>query len=471
MSNGSSSTSETSAREMIERLRVPTGGSHTHRPLSDVLRDLHIGSVERVLLWLSKTDYYVLWLSTFSARRTLGGLGMMVIFTSLLAFFSSLYALKSTLVSPDTPLQWPITLALAALYSFGIMIIDREIVGAVSRKSLYIRFFFAIFIAIAVSYPVKLKFFEGRIQLEINRMVDEKNAAKLKRIDDLKQTGEPERRQQREVIQRQIASLDKEIGVLDREINREANIVECGPKCQAFRKQKEGVEQRRAKAAADLAALSRPEALPENIRKEIEGLDQEVKDEHKISYDFLTKWEALGRIKKASEYDYDIMSAFMFLFFMMLEMVPLGLKWSLGKTEYHYYLEARENINNQKIISIHNLFMQAMQRDPQAVLDLVPLEITDIIAAAIEDEAKSGSTPPGYSTLGAILRMRGGRGPSGEEGGPGGGGQAERRGPGSGSSRSSESGGGGTIPSGVGGLTPGGPRSPEETADEPSPQH
>lgn len=450
MSDGASSGSETSVREMIERLRVPIRGSHTHRPVEEILRDLGVGRVERLLLWLAKTDYYVLWLSTFSSRRTLGGLGMMVVFTSLLAFFSSLYALKSTLVSPDTFMHWPIVLALAVLYSFGIMIVDREIVGAVSRKALFIRFFFAIFIAIAVSYPVKLKFFEGRIQLEVNRMVDDKNAAKLKRIDDLKQIGEPERKQQREVIQRQLVSLDKEISVLDDEIKREAGIVECGPRCQAFRRQKEALESKRGRAAADLASLSRPEALPENIRKEIERLEQEVKEEHNVSYDFLTKWEALDRIKKASTSDYQVMSVFVFLFFMMLEMVPLGLKWSLGKTEYHYYLEARENLNNQKIISISNLFMEAMQRDPKAVLDLVPLEITDIIAAAMEDESRPGAGPPDHRGLGAVLQ---GARPFGGEGGATAGGSARTQ----------------PVPpahTAAPGAFPGNPQSPDETVDE-----
>jgi hypothetical protein len=393
-------------REMFARLRGAGGRSHTHQSVDDIVRDLHIGPLERFLLWLSKTDYYVLSLSTYHSRLTLAGLGMMVVFTSLLAFSSSLYALLTTLVSPDSAWRWPVALTLASIYAFGIMLIDREIVGAVSMKSLPFRVLFAIAIATAVSWPVKLKFFDGRIQLEINRMVDEKNAAKLERIEQLKRTGEPERQQQRQAIRNRIDSLDREIAVLDSEINREARQVECGPKCQGFRRQKDELMIRRQQAEAELAGLGRPEALPDGIRKEIEQLQKEIADEHAVSYDFLTKWEALDRIKNQPNSDYPVLANFLLAFFMLLEMVPLALKWSLGKTEYHYYLDARTHLNNQKIISLSNLFMQAMQRDPQVVLDLIPLEVTDIIAAHMEDEARGGPDPVDYRNLMASLRGR-----------------------------------------------------------------
>ena len=393
-------------REMFSRLRQSRGRSHTHQSVDDIVREQHIGSLERFLLWLSKTDYYVLSLSTYHSRLTLAGLGMMVVFTSLLAFCSSLYALLTTLVSPESAWRWPAALTLAGLYAFGIMIIDREIVGAVSKKALPIRFLFAVFIAVAVSWPVKLKFFDGRIQLEINRMVDEKNAAKLERIEQLKQTGEPERQQQRQAIRNRIDSLDRGIGVLDAEIHREARNVECGPKCQGFRQQKDMLMDRRQTAEAELAKLGHPEAIPDSLRQEIEQLQREVAEEHAVSYDFLTKWEALDRIKRQPDSDYPVLSTFLLLFFMLLELVPLGLKWSLGKTEYHYYLEARTHLNNQKIISLSNSFMQTMQRDPQVVLDLIPLEITDIIAAHMEDEAHGDSDQVDYRNLLACLRSR-----------------------------------------------------------------
>jgi hypothetical protein len=394
--------------DLIRRLRTEQSEvrSHTHRSVEEAIRDLRIGPVERFLLWMSKTDYYVLQVTPFQARQTLVGLGMMVVFTSLLAFSSALYALSTTLVSPDSPARWPIAITLAAIYAYGILIIDREIVGSVSNRSLVFRLVFAVLIATAVSWPVKLKFFEGRVQVEINRMIDERNADKLVRIDQLKGTGEQERQDLRTALQQRLGSLDSEIGVLDREISREAENMYCGPLCQGYRKQKAELMDQRLAIEQQLQESSLPISLPEDVQREVNRLEAEVAEEHRISYDFLTKWEALARIKQQSGSDYEVLSGFLLAFFMLLEMVPLALKWSLGKTEYHYYLETRMNINNQKITSLHNLFMGLLQSDPHSVLDVIPLEITDIIAAHIEDEAKGPASEPDMAGLADVLRAR-----------------------------------------------------------------
>lgn len=399
----------TGAENLRAILRTTPRESHTHLPVADILHRLGIGPVERALLWLSKTDYYVLPLCTFHTRMTLASLGMMVIFTTLLAFSSALYALATTMVDPDSSIRWPIAIFLAGIYAFGILIIDREIVGAVSKKSLLIRLFFAIFIAMAVSYPVKLKFFEGRLSVEINRMVDEKNADKLARIDALVQQGEPERIQQRESILAEIASLDKEIATLDKDIAREQE-TGCRRKCRELMALKEKVFRERTARSEALQALSKPGPMTQEAQTEIERLRSEVAEEHRISYDFLTKWEALERIKKASGPDYWMLSGFIMVFFMLLELVPMALKWSLGKTEYHYYIESRTNLTNQKIIAITNAFLAAMQENPQNALNL-PAEITDIIAAHMEDESTELPRQADLRGLLAALQQAGSHAP------------------------------------------------------------
>ncbi|MDE2811342.1 MAG: DUF4407 domain-containing protein, partial [Gemmatimonadota bacterium] len=110
-----------------------------HLSIDEVKRRLHIKPLLNGLLWLSKTDYYVLSLCPTTARNTLASLGMMVIFTTLLAFASSFYTLKTAVVPPDSSLAWPISVALALVYAFGILIIDREIVGATSSRAVWIR--------------------------------------------------------------------------------------------------------------------------------------------------------------------------------------------------------------------------------------------------------------------------------------------------------------------------------------------
>ncbi len=398
------------AGKIFERLRKTSSAcAHNHQTTEEILREMHIGPIEHLLLWLSKTDYYVLSLSTYHTRLTLASLGMMVIFTSLLAFSSAFYAALSTLISPENSFRWLIALMLALIYAFGILIIDREIVGSITKKSLVIRFFFAIFIATAVSWPVKVKFFEGRIESEVNRMIEERNADKMQRIEELMATGEPERKTQLEEIKKRIDSYDKEIAILDEEIRRETEDVSrgrrCGPRCERFRAQKDEVMKKRISAEKELSRFA-TRSLPQDVRAEIAGLREQLKYEREHpDYDFLTKWEALGRIKKQSGPEYLVMSSFLLIFFMLLELVPLMLKWSIGKTEYHYYLESRANLNNQKIISLTNLFIEAMQKDKHAVLEMIPLEITDLIAMHIEDEAHATrSEKVDLAALSEVLR-------------------------------------------------------------------
>ena len=360
-----------------------------HLSIDEVKRRLHIRPLLNVLLWLSKTDYYVMSLCPTTARNTLASLGMMVIFTTSLAFASSLYTLKTAVVPPDASLAWPISVALALVYAFGILIIDREIVGATSSRAAGIRLIFALLIATAVSYPVKLLFFEGRIVNEIDQMLEEEHAPKLERIEHLKSTIDKERWEQREGIKSQIAAIDNDIKVLDEEIEREKTIVHCGQKCQDLLAQKDEKMEERLELVEKLQSLNATGELPAPILEEINKLEAEMKARRDGAYDFLYKAEALERIADEVGSSYHLLSIFIFLFFALLETVPLFLKLALGKTEYHYYIEARTQLNNQKIVSWANLYLKWMQENEadRDALERVPAEVTDKIAAAMEDES------------------------------------------------------------------------------------
>ena len=106
----------------------------------------------------------------------------------------------------------------------------------------------------------------------------------------------------------------------------------------------------------------------------------------KSNRDLLTQWNAVDRIKKNNSSDYEWLAGFILLFFIALELVPVLLKWSLGKSEYNYYIIARDQVNAQKIISVANLFIDIMKDDPSNALK-VPDEITDLFHYNMEDEA------------------------------------------------------------------------------------
>ena len=360
-----------------------------HLSIDDIKRRLHIRPLFNILLWLSKTDYYVLSLCPTTVRNTLASLGMMVIFTTSLAFASSLYTLKTAVVPPDASLAWPISVVLSLVYAFGILIIDREIVGATSSKGVWIRPIFALLIATAVSYPVKLLFFDGRIVNEIDQMLEEEHAPKIERIEYLKSTVDKERWEQREGITSQIAAIDKSIEALDKEIEREGNIVHCGPKCQALLAQKDKEMEKRLALVERLQSLNATGELPASILEEVNELEAEMKSRRDAAYDFLYKAEALDRIADEMGWSYYILAHFIFAFFFALEIVPLILKLALGKTEYHYYIEARTQINNQKIVSWANLYLKWMQENEEnrEALERVPNEVTDTIADVMEDES------------------------------------------------------------------------------------
>ena len=362
-----------------------------HLSIDEVKRRLHIRPLLNVLLWMSKTDYYVLSLCPTTARNTLASLGKMVIFTTSLAFASSLYTLKTAVVPPDASLAWPISVVLALVYAYGILIIDREIVGATSTSAAaqVIRLLFALLIATAVSYPVKLLFFEGRIVNEIDQILEEEHAPKIERIEHLKSTVDKDRYEQREGIRSQIDAIDKSIEALDKEIEREGDIVHCGPKCQALLAQKDEMMKNRIGLVERLQSLNATGELPASILEEINALEAEMKARRDVAYDFLYKMEALDRIADEVGPSYQFISTFLFMFFLALEIVPLVLKWTLGKTEYHYYIEARTQINNQKIVSWANLYLKWMQENEadRDALERVPDEVTDKIAAVMEDES------------------------------------------------------------------------------------
>jgi len=187
--------------------------SHTHEPLDDLLQRLNINAFERLLLWLAKTDYYALSLTTFHSRLTLSSLGLMVVFTSLMAFSSAVYALHSMVVAPDISMHWLIVIGLALVYGFGIMIIDREIIGAISTnwQSILIRLCFALFISSVVAFPIKTVLFQDRINIEIKLMVEERHADKHQELETLKQSSEEARLEQQKIIKSTLAQVAKTI--------------------------------------------------------------------------------------------------------------------------------------------------------------------------------------------------------------------------------------------------------------------
>lgn len=386
---------ETPLDSITSHLQNAKHRDHSHKNLAQIKREQDIGPLESLLLWLAKADLYVVSISTRHSRSILSGLGAMVIFTGLLAFSTSLYTLLSTLIGQDAPYRWPVAIFLACIYTYGIILIDREIVGATntSWKNTLVRLVFAVFIAFAVSYPAKLKFFEARINAEIGTIINERNIKLLERMEAIRGRAEDQSSTVEQNLQANIDAVQSQIKILQSEIDAERARGGCGPKCSGWITKEEGLraqlEELRQQGVRENSAPS----LSQSEMAEISKIEEQLQAEKNKSIDILYRMEALDRIMSVPGSSAPYVSWFLIGFFLLLEMVPLALKWSIGHTEYHNYINARNMINNQKIVSATNVYLEMMRDNPESVFTSVPLEVTDIIAMLLEDESHFIKTP------------------------------------------------------------------------------
>lgn len=363
----------------------------THRSVDVIAHQLRLTSVERFLLWLSKTDIYAMAHCTHHTRLTLSGLGLMVLFTSMLAMLSG-YTTLSLVIDPEIELKGFIALVGASIYAFGIMIMDREIVGNPSNRAMWLRLLFAVIIATAVSYPIKLKLLDGPIKAEISSMIEERNIDKMKRIDELQkaaalQNGEQikEKTKSLESIRKTMSDLQSEI--VDEQKDKKRGAV-CGDRCNRAKEQFKSWQIQEEKAVVALNKLRSDDSMPEAAKAEIKRFQAEIDKQKSEAFDFLSYWQAQDRVMKKDKSGAKVLSYFLFAFFFALELVPVGLKHSLGTSEYHQYLEARHRLNLQKITSVTNMMLAHIQnaQDLEDILEMPP-ELSDILAYLMEDGA------------------------------------------------------------------------------------
>lgn len=373
------------------RSKGQSSTEYTWRSVEQVIHDQGIGIWERMLFWLSKTDLYALSYCTHHTRLSLSALGLMVLFTSMLALASS-YTTLSSIIDPQIELRGMVAFVCAAIYSFGIMLIDREIVGNPSHKALWVRIVFAFFIATAVSYPIKLKLLEGAVDAEKDAMIEERNSAKIARIETLQSQGNKDKTGQTSAIDSQIEQLRSEIDQNVRIIEREATDPRLGAMCsqRCERRKAENVDKQEKVNSLVRARqqLLQSNNLPQAAVEEIDHLRSEINEEKRKGFDFLTRWQALERVLQKDKSSARVLSTFLFLFFLALELVPVGLKYSLGTSEYHQYLEARNRLNLQKLASVTNMLLEALQnaKNLEDILRLPP-ELSDLLAYLMEDSS------------------------------------------------------------------------------------
>lgn len=395
-----------------ERISRDSVKADSHENEEAIEERLKVDGAERLLLKLAKTDIFALELCTDISRKNLAGLGLIVMITGVIAFLSASYTFTSMIFprGPDgsVPISSMVLGALlAGIYACCIMVIDREIVSSI--RSNWImgigRLIFAGVVSMAVSYPVKLLLFDGAIQQEIAKMVDEKNTPALQRIETKTNAWRANIAAKGADIQAQIDGArtvrQEQLALFARQSSTELG----GPGKIAYGAQAEIA--RLDKTINELntkkLALEREFPMSEKDLAEIEETKAQLKRLARNSQDLLTKWEASTRLTKAAEergdHSYSLITGFVIAFFFFLEIMPIFIKISLGKSEYHYYLEARQNLNIQKIVSISNFYLRAMQdQEHPENFAKVPAEVTEWMHASMEDEKVPYRAPASWSS-------------------------------------------------------------------------
>lgn len=359
----------------------PIGPAPWLPPAPQVLTPVRVNAgwfspLSRFLLFLSKTDTHALQFCGPEARLTQLSTGAMVFLTGIFAFMSGSYALHSTIAAGAPPVaSWVISFVVALIYATAIVVIDREIVSSGKGAGAWFRIPFAVLIGFVISFPLELRLLEGRINAEVDAMVEARNADDVATLRDIETRFTAEESAYRE----RLAKQDEQIRDLRRQAVEEARIITAGPRYRALVQQQEAAEAERARLERDYPRMSEYDARRrDEIRSKLDASKQEGRD-------FLTRAEALESITKKSTAAFWV-SWLLRIFFVTLELMPALMKLTRRYNEYDAYLASRRELNIQKLHAFTNAELTAIANNPHAFVGRP--ESTDVMAQMMED--------PGY---------------------------------------------------------------------------
>jgi len=319
-------------------------------------------NLKRFFFWLSKTDKDIIYDCPHNVQMNQLALGISVLITGLLAFFSGGYAIYTVFESYFT------SFILALLYAFMIINIDREIVGATNKKAALIRFPIALIIGFIVALPLEIRIFEDRINQELTRQNKIENQAALNQVIDFENNFndrrfalESEIKGYRDVIQE--CSRNMEAEAVGRVREGRTGIAGFGPAYDEAKRMKEETEYLLNAARTELNELNKTydDELSHN---------QDFYNNQKINpvFDLLSKVEALESIKSQSAAAF-WMAWGLRLLFILIEVLPALLKLFYRYDEYNGLLETRTVVNIQRIHTMGNEHIAEIEENPFKVPD------------------------------------------------------------------------------------------------------
>jgi Domain of unknown function (DUF4407) len=319
--------------------------------------------IQRFFQFLSKTDQDAIrsGCCTRVAQMTQTSLGIMVMLTGTLAFFSGSYAIYTAFESrPWAPL---VAIPLGILYSFMIIMFDREIVGAQDKRAVWIRLPLAIIIGFIVAVPLELRLLEDSINKQLIVSSQEENKGILSRmqkkqdeLDARKKELQDAVKNSRDEVKRWEAAMEAE--TVGRQIAGRTGKAGQGP---AYEEAKRNRESNLAILARYEAELSKHEA---SEAQERERFLTDYKSGHiEQARDFLARYEALDKLKSISAGAFAI-SWGLRLFFILIEVFPALLKLFLPYNEYNAIVEARMRSQVQLVHALGNQHLDDLSKNP-----------------------------------------------------------------------------------------------------------
>lgn len=361
-----------------------------HKPhIHAAARAVHYGSIERALLFLSKTDLHALRSCTPETRMTQSSVGAMVAITGCFAFISGYFALNSSFFAGESSfVAILVPCIIAAFYATAIMTFDREVVAADKGwLGTGARIVLAAFIGVVISFPIETKLLEDAIQARYEKNVAELSQPMIDEQIKLKQMRQQEREDE-------LASYRDKVGLLKGqaenaldEWDRERHRVKCAARCMqrkddmdiAYTQLSEAQQALREKMKVVDAEL---DARFAEQAKRIKDINAAIQAKNKSGNDLLTRANVLHQLTQESTMAF-IVSLLLSAFFIMLELFPVIIKLSLPYNEYHAYLRSRRAANVQRLHVIANDFNKKIQDNPELARNAG--EITDVFDMAMED--------------------------------------------------------------------------------------
>ncbi len=319
-------------------------------PAAGVLDDADsspFNPVSGFFLWASKTDRRILRLCASWTQMTHISRGFFVVETALFAAGAAYYTLITTVSSNSTA-----ALIISLLWGAMILMIDRELVGAWSRRSLWIRVLLAAVIGMTVAIPAEMRVLQGRIDQQIVREQQKENGALISRYH----AQQDQLNQREQQVQAQIADFRNQSAIASR--NKEAESVGAviagettgikgeGP---AYRAADDRIRELQQQMDAAAAELKDVQAARDRIAAERKN------EEVAAVYDFPSRYEALTKATDASKPLWRL-AWLITLVFIGVDMVPVLMKALSPVTDYDHLLAAqvKENIQRARRIAEHN---------------------------------------------------------------------------------------------------------------------